>query len=110
MIKNFFQVVAATGGAPGGSGVKTTNFAMSCFGDEVLSLNPLYESDSKTSQNGRKFIRKTYENRENSYVGHSHKDRQVLKKSEFRIIEISIVCLRVSLCVCVRASLKDGIG
>ena len=47
MIKNFFQVVAANGGPPGGSGVEIANFAMACFGDEVLTLNPLYESNSK---------------------------------------------------------------
>ena len=86
MIKNFFQVVAANGGAPGGSGVKTTNFAMSWFGDEVLSLNPYTSRNRKTSRNCKKFIRKIYENRENYYVGYFHKDRQVSKKTDVEII------------------------
>ena len=50
MIKNFFQVVAANGGAPGGSGVEIVNFAMTCFGDKVLSLNPYTSRNRKTSQ------------------------------------------------------------
>ena len=110
MIKNFFQVVAANGGAPGGSGVEIANFAMPCFGDEVLSLNPYTSPIRKTSRNCMKFIRKTYEKRKNYYVGYSHKDRQVWKKFEFRINEISTVCLGVSLCVCVMVSLRDGNG
>ena len=70
------------------------------FWRQSLKFKPLHESKSKNLSNCRKFIRKTYENLENSYVGHFHKDRQVSKKTEFRINEISSVCLDVSLSQC----------